>query len=47
MNPLFPPPALDLLYIFQPLAPPGFVTVVHLSVEWLAQLFADEDQSSK
>jgi hypothetical protein len=47
VNPLFPPPALDLLYIFQPVAPPGFVTVMLLSVHWLAQSFADEEQSSK
>ena len=47
---LIPPgdwPALDPLYVFLPLALAGFVTVVLLSVQWLAQLFADEDQGSK
>jgi hypothetical protein len=47
MNPLFSPPALDLLYTSLPPALAGFVTVVLISVQWLAQLFADEDQSSK
>jgi hypothetical protein len=47
VNPLFPPPALDLLCISVPPALAGFVTVVLISVQWLAQLFADEDQSSK
>jgi hypothetical protein len=47
VNLLIPRPALDLLYIFLPLALAGFVTFALPSVEWLAQLFADQDKSSK
>jgi hypothetical protein len=38
---------LDPLYVFLPLALAGFVTVVLLSVQWLAHLFADQDEGSK
>jgi hypothetical protein len=47
---LIPPgdlPGLDPLYVFLPPALPGFIAVVLLSVQWLAQLFADQDKSSK
>ena len=37
----------DPLYVFLPLALAGLITVVLLSVQWLAQLFADQDKSSK
>ncbi len=47
MNLLIPPPEFDPLYVFLPLALAGFVTVVLLSVQWLAQLFADQDRDSK
>ena len=39
--------ALDPLYVFLPLALAGFVTLALLSAQWLAQLFADDDQGSK
>jgi hypothetical protein len=39
--------ALDPLYVFLPLVLAGFVTVVLLSVHWLARLFADQDKGSK
>ena len=45
------PPAdwapFDPLYVFLPLALAGFVTLALLSSQWLAQLFADQDQGSK
>jgi hypothetical protein len=47
MNLWIPPPALDSLCIFLPLAMAGFVTFAILSVHWIAQLFADHDNSSK
>jgi hypothetical protein len=50
VNLLIPPgdwPALDPLYVFLPLALAGFVTVALLSVQWLAQLFADHHDGSK
>jgi hypothetical protein len=50
VNPLFPPSgwaSLDPLYVFLPLALAGFVTFVLLSVQRLAQLFADQDEGSK
>ena len=50
MNPLFPPggwASLDSLYVFLPLALAGFVTFVLLSVQCIAQLFADQDEASK
>ena len=37
----------DPLYLLLPLALAGFVTLALLSAEWLAQLFADQDQGSK
>jgi lipid-A-disaccharide synthase-like uncharacterized protein len=39
--------ALDRLSAFLPLALAGFVTFAILSVLWIAQLFADQDQGSK
>ena len=39
--------ALDPLYVFLPLALAGFVTLALLSAQWLAQLFADQDQGSQ
>ena len=39
--------AFDPLYFFLPLALAGFVTLALLSAQWLAQLFADQDQGSK
>jgi hypothetical protein len=50
VNLLIPPnswPSLDTLYVFLPLALAGFVTFVLLSMHWLAQLFADQDEGSK
>jgi len=50
VNLLIPPgdlPALDPLYMFFPLALAGIVTFALLSVQWLAQLFADQDEGSK
>jgi len=50
VNLLIPPgdwPALDPLCVFLPLALAGFFTFAILSVQWLAQLFADQDQGSK
>lgn len=50
MNPLVSPdgwPAREPLYAFLPLALAGIVTFVLLSVQWLAQLFADWRQGSK
>jgi hypothetical protein len=50
VNLLIPPstwPSLDPLYAFLPLALAGFVTFVLLSMQWLAQLFADQDEGSK
>ena len=47
MNPWILLPALDLLYVFLPLALAGFATFAILSVQWIAQLFADQDESSK
>jgi lipid-A-disaccharide synthase-like uncharacterized protein len=44
---LIPPLALALLWIFLSLALAGFVTLALLSVQWLAQVFADQEQSSK
>ena len=47
---LIPPgdwPALDHFYMFLPLALAGFVTLALLSAQWLAQLFADQDQGSR
>ncbi len=39
--------ALDPLYFLLPLALAGFVTLALLFAQWLAQLFADQDQGSK
>jgi len=47
MNDWIPPPAFDSLYIFLPLAVAVFVTFAILSVQWVAQLYADQDESSK
>ena len=47
MNFLIPPPALDPLPIFLPLVLAGLVTVVLLSAQSMAQLFADHDEGSK
>ena len=47
MNLLIPPPEFDPLYVFLPLALAGFVTFALLSVQWLAQFFADQDRGSK
>jgi len=50
VNPLISPgdgPALDHLYVFLPLALAGIVTFVLLSVQSLAQLFADWREGSK
>jgi hypothetical protein len=50
VNPLFPPSgraSFDSLYVFLPLALAGFVTFVLLSVQWLPQLFDDQDEGSK
>jgi hypothetical protein len=41
------PALLDPLYLFLPLALAAFVTFVLLSVQWLAQLFADRHEGSK
>lgn len=38
---------LDSLYVFLPLALAAFVTFALLSVQWIAQLFADQDRGSK
>jgi hypothetical protein len=47
VNLLIPPPDFDPLYVFLPPALAGFVTFAVLSVQWLAQLFADQDRSCK
>lgn len=47
MNLLIPPPAFDPLYVFLPLVLAGLVTVVLLSAQSIAQLFADSDKDSK
>lgn len=47
MNLLIPPPAFDPLDIFLPLALAGFGTVVLLSAQWIAQLFANHHEGSK
>ena len=47
MNPWIPPPSLDPLYLFLPLVLAGFVTLAILSMQWVAQLFADHDEGSK
>jgi hypothetical protein len=39
--------ALDPLYGFLPLALAGFVTFAILSVQWLAQFFADRHEGSR
>ena len=39
--------ALDPLYVILPLALAGFLTFALLSVLWLVQLFADQDQGPK
>jgi hypothetical protein len=45
VNLLIPPPAIDPLYAFLPLALAGMVTFVLLSGQCLAQLFAEQDHS--
>jgi hypothetical protein len=47
VTPWIPPPALDHLYFFLPLALAGIVTFAIFSVQWIAQLFADQDEDSK
>jgi hypothetical protein len=47
VNPWIPPPTIDLLYVFLPLALAGFVTLAILSVHWIAQVFLDNDEGSK
>lgn len=47
MNLPIPPPSLDPLYVFLPLVLAGLVTVVLLSVQSIAQFFADRDEGSK
>jgi len=47
VTPWIPPPALETLYFFLPLALAGIVTFALFSVQWIAQLFADQDEDSK
>jgi len=47
VTPWIPPPALEPLYFFLPLALAGIVTFALFSVHWIAQLFADQDEDSK
>ena len=47
MNSWIPPPSLDPLYCFLPVALAGIVTLALLTVQWIAQLFADQDKGSK
>jgi len=47
VTPWIPPPALDALYFFLPLALAGIVTFALFGAQWIAQLFADQDEDSK
>jgi hypothetical protein len=47
VNLWIPPPELDPLYVFLPLALAGIVTFALLTLQWLAQLFVDHDEGSK
>jgi hypothetical protein len=47
MTPWSPPPALEPLYFFLPLALAGIVTFALFSVQSIAQLFVDQDEDSK
>jgi len=47
VTPWIPPPALDPLYFFLPLALAGIVTFALFAVQRIAQLFADQDEDSK
>jgi hypothetical protein len=47
VTPWIPPPALDPLYFFLPLALAGIVTFALCGVQWIAQFFADHDKGSE